>query len=508
MKETQGQMHWAAAGVRLGWSPDRGPIYHQLIEQIIAFIATGKLMPGQRLPSSRELATTLGLSRTTTSRALDQLIAEGYLTSEPRRGLFVASDLPPMSPDPAQTPPSQRPPQDQQATTTEIIGFSSLPDYRQFPARAWAASLRRSWLKPSPSLLNGNASSGFRSLKEAIAEYLHQVRSLDCDASNILVTGGNRDALGLITHTLKQQQPEAHWWVESPSYPPLREAVQHNVEHCHWLELDDQGLMLPPEDSPAIVVATPCQHFPLGQPMSRARRQAWQERLNAGNSWLIEDDYDNEFRYEGTPSVPLFQADHSGHTLLIGSFSKVMFKALRLGFIVAPTELGASLQASQDALGAGASAAMQPALADFMGRGHFSRHLNRMRRHQRQQRDRMCRLLEEYLQQWCEWQAPAGGMHLVVWLRPALTIHHHGKPLDQWLSDRLRAQAIRLDPLSHYYPHSYHCHSPESHSPEPRPSVQAVHQGFVVGFTGGQESESRRILEALRGQLIAWQGMR
>ncbi|GEN24173.1 GntR family transcriptional regulator [Halomonas cupida] len=494
MKKSKGQMQWGAAGIRLGWRPDGGPIYRQLIEQVIASIATGKLMPGQRLPSSRELATTLGLSRTTTARALDQLIAEGYLTSEPRRGLFVASDLPPMSRGPAQRSSAARPRYEQEKTApAEIIGFSSLPDYRQFPARAWAASLRRSWLRPSPSLLNGDASSGFWSLKTAIVDYLHQVRSVDCGASNIIITGGNRDALGLITHTLKQQQPEAHWWVESPGYPPVREALQHNVEHCHWLELDDQGLILPPSNDTAIVVATTCQHFPLGQPMSRARRQAWQKRLNAGNTWLIEDDYDNEFRYEGSPSVPLFQADHSGHTLLIGSFSKVMFKGLRLGFIVAPASLRARLQASQNALGNGASAAMQPALADFMRQGHFSRHLNRMRRHQRQQRDRMCELLKEYLQEWCEWRPPSGGMHVVVYLRPALaTQQQSGKPLDQWLTDQLRKQAIKLDPLSRYYPLV-------------QPSTQTILQGFVVGFTGGEESESRRTLTALRHQLIAWQ---
>ncbi|ALM53698.1 PLP-dependent aminotransferase family protein [Halomonas huangheensis] len=482
----QDHAQWGAAGVRLGWSKHNGPIYRQLIEQITASIASGKLVSGQRLPSSRELATTLGLSRTTTARALDQLIAEGYLNSEPRRGLFVAADLPPAPPRAARR--SSAGEQAADSVNTDIASFTSLPDYRQFPARAWAASLRRSWLKPSPSLLNGDASSGTHSLKTAIADYLHQVRGVDCEAHNIIVTGGNRDALSLITHALKQQSPEAHWWVESPSYPPLRETIRHNVEHCHWLELDDDGLTLPTDDTPAIVVATPCQHFPLGQTMSRARRQAWQERLSAGNSWLIEDDYDNEFRYEGLPGVPLFQADHSGHTLLIGSFSKVMFKGLRLGFIVTPPALRARLLDSQSALGNAASAAMQPALADFMRQGHFSRHLNRMRRHQRQQRDQMCELLEEYLSEWCQWQRPAGGMHLVVYLRPALVEQQEqNKPTDQWLADKLREEAIRLDPLSRYYPY--------------RSDDNRVRQGFVIGFTGGESSNARRILSALQKQL-------
>ncbi|QEM83232.2 PLP-dependent aminotransferase family protein [Halomonas binhaiensis] len=521
MKKIQGQKKLTASGLRLTWSRNGTAIYAQLIEQVIAAIHDGRLQPGERLPSSRQLADTLGVSRTTTARALDQLLAEGYVTSEPRRGLFIAhsatdlarpSSRRSISPSRVITEPA-RP-----SRFTETASgmphspgetryrLSALPDYRLFPARAWAASLRRSWLSPSREVLHGSAPGGLFVLREAIAEYLHQVRGVTVAAQQIVVTGGNRDSLSLVCHALKITAADAGWWLEAPCYPPIREAIDHYGKHARWLALDDEGLTLPPGPGPDIVVCTPCQHFPLGTGMSRQRRQAWLQRLSEGNTWMVEDDYDNEFRYEGAATVPLFQADHSEHTLLLGSFSKVMFKGLRLGYIVAPPSMCATLEASQSALGNTASLAMQPALADFMHQGNFGRHLNRMRRHYRQRRDALLVLLEEYLSTWCEWDLPAGGMHVLVRLRPPLNealpesrvpsdkTQATTRSWDQWIAETLRHEGIAIDPLSRYYP-------ADRGSPANRGQDILVRTGFILGFTDWNEADAHHLLGRLRNAL-------
>lgn len=490
----------------------------QLIEQVIAAIHDGRLQPGERLPSTRQLADTLGVSRTTTARALDQLLAEGYVTSEPRRGLFIAhsaTDLarpgPRRSAEPSHV--TKEPTRSSRFTNATSgmpppgearYRLSALPDYRLFPARAWAASLRRSWLVPSREVLHGSAPGGLFVLREAIARYLHQVRGVTVSPQQIVVTGGNRDSLSLVCHALKTTVADAGWWLEAPCYPPIREAIDHYGQHARWLTLDDEGLRLPSGSGPNIVVCTPCQHFPLGTGMSRQRRQAWLQRLSEGNTWMVEDDYDNEFCYEGPATMPLFQADHAERTLLLGSFSKVMFKGLRLGYIVAPPSMCATLEASQNALGNTASLAMQPALADFMRQGNFGRHLNRMRRHYRQRRDALLGLLDDYLSPWCEWTLPAGGMHVLVRLRPPLEGLSSDKtqPWDQRIAETLRQEGIGLDPLSRYYPIDYP--ADDARSPHDSPgNAQSgmVGSGFILGFTDWDEADARYLLGHLREAL-------
>jgi len=260
------------------------------------------------------------------------------------------------------------------------LAFDSGADVSVFPSKEWAASMRRSWLKPDWRVLNGDYESGFPALKEAIRDYLYQVRGLQCHSEQVFLTAGNRDALLQLQHVFVNVAKKAKWWVEDPTYLPIIETLsqQGNVG---LLPMDDDGTRLQPADDSSfspnnVAVLTPGRQYPLGITMSSPRRQEWIQRLQDPSSswWLVEDDYDNEFVYQGRSNVPLMQtASLHGvakeRLFFIGSFSKVLFRGLRLGFIIAPLKHVKQLARSQKLLGSSVSLPIQPAVADFMIQG-------------------------------------------------------------------------------------------------------------------------------------------
>lgn len=453
-----------------------GPYYQQLIDQVKAGIRLTRLNPGDKLPSSRQLAVSLGVSRSTVARAYEALLAEGFLVSEAKRGLFVApgarvllnSVHPPRRDLPVEPPP--------------VVVCDSGADVSAFPARDWAASMRRSWLKPDLQVLEGSYSGGYPPLKEAIADYLYRVRGVSCGAEQVFVTSGNRDALSILQHTLDAQTAGAHWLLENPTYTPMRALLGNRASGLGALEVDAEGARLPPpSDSPQVAIITPNRQYPLGVSMSPTRRQAWLQAMQKAPSlWLIEDDYDNEFVYQGRMGVPLIQADTQGRSFLLGSFSKVLFRGLRLGFVVVPHSQVERFRDSQQALGASASLPIQPVLTDFMRHGRFDRHLNRMRRHYRLKRDRLLGLLANHLRRWCDWQAPHGGMHIRVMLKPDWLAKRPTAVWDRQIAKDLMEINLRLEVLSDHYV-------------APETGVQ----GFLLGFSNPSEATMSLVVQAL-----------
>lgn len=466
------------------WSVElqHGKRYQQLIEHIKRGITTGLWSSGDRLPSSRQLAAMLGISRTTTSRAYDHLIAEGFLVSEPKRGVRVADTRWAVA-----LPKKTRP---LLAPARHDIRCDSGADSTVFPARQWAASMRRAWVKPDTQLLEGRYTTGYPLLKEAIADYLQRSCGLDCIAEQILVTAGNRDALVLLQHALESVVPNAQWWLEDPSYGPMRTLLQQRRRGVQCLPVDDEGAQLPLASvRPQVALLTPNRQYPLGMSMSSARRQAWLQTLQEQNLWVIEDNYDTEFTYQGRPQLPLMQADHQDSIALVGSFSKVLFRGLRLGYVVVPLSWVDSMARSQRALGGSAALPVQPVLADFMLNGSFDRHLNRMRRHYREKRDVLLSLLAEHLNPWLDWQSPSGGMHVRASIKPAWLARRrepNSRFWDQQIAQRLLTQGIELNVLSTHYD-----------------NASACQQGFILGFSQPSSIEMQQVVRAIAEQFSA-----
>ena len=480
--------------------PDQGPYYQQLIDQILQAIAAGQLSPGDRLPGSRTLAQALGVSRSTLVHAYERLIAEGILISRAKRGVFVA-DQPQPGIQPRLTfnsTPAPRP-----------LAFDSGADTQVFPNRHWQKSLRAGWQTPDPGVLDDAYATGYPDLKLAIVEYLHQLRGLNCSPEQVFITAGNRDALTLLRHTFSRISPGSRWLTETPSHSPIRHlladwATSSPRPTPFLLPVDEEGCRTPArEPQPSIVLLTPNRQYPSGVALSSERRQQWLQLLRERQVWVVEDDYDSEFSYQGRTGRPLMQADRSGRVFFLGSFSKVLFRGLRLGFILAPLEHCASLCHSREQLGGAAALPMQPVLTEFMRSGEFGRHINRMRRHYRSKRYCLLHLVEQHLAPWCDWRSPQGGMHLIIHLRPAVIAQYRTRtsstqthPLvDQQIAASLLSEGIQLEPLSTHHGH------PDQILREPDAMPSAPVEGFILGFTRPDEDSMRTMLLAMRAQL-------
>ncbi|WP_028303539.1 PLP-dependent aminotransferase family protein [Oceanospirillum maris] len=521
-----------------------GPFYQQLIDQILLGIKQQRLKPFDRLPSSRNLAQSLGTSRSTVVNAYDRLIAEGILTSQLKSGVFVAEQsayilqsikLAPVQLLDSQPIPQPEPPRETiyplESEVSEILpeplSFSSGIDGTVFPEQSWLKSMRSSWINPDPLVLEDGYPTGLPQLKQAVAEYLYQLRGLACKPQQILITAGSRDALTLLRRTFIKISPNSRWLAENPAYPPIHRLIeswqplsspsssvskisttrsQPSIPPTYLLPLDQEGCCLPSAlgtessrpKAPPIVLLTPNRQYPTGIALSPQRRQQWLKHLQEEQCWLVEDDYDNEFSFNGKSGLPLMQADHSGRTFFVGSFSKVLFRGLRLGFIVAPDAYYSALEESRAELGSSAALPMQPVVAEFMKNGEFARHVNRMRRHYRQKRDFLLQQIERHLSQWFDWQVPQGGMHLLIRfkadvieaIKDKMGLSLGSTLLDQQIAEDLMVKGIRLLPLSQHFADADYLTS------------ALDQQGFILGFTAPTESSMATMVLALKHALI------
>lgn len=429
------------------------PLHQQLTEALRQMILSGRAAPGTRLPASRQLARDLSVSRQTTLTALDQLLAEGYLETRPGAGTYVARDLPHLAPPPAPAP---------IATPTAPIParpfHPGAPDMAQFPHAVWARHLDRAWRRPAPELLALPDPFGWPPLRAAIAAHLAAWRGLDRPGAQVMITSGATETFELLARALFR--PGHGVLVESPGYGPMRSALTRAGLAITRMAVDDDGAILPDGARACGVIVTPSRHYPMGMTLPLARRLALIDWARRTNAWVIEDDYDSEFRYTGAPLPPLAALD-AERVVYVGSFSKLLSPALRLGYAVLPQALLAPLRAALAETGPRASLIPQPALASFMESGEFATHLRRMRRlyGQRQAvlRAALARALPEHLI-----AAPdPAGMHLLCRPGPALE-----QVPDTEIAAIARDAGITLRALSAYWP--------DGDGP----------QGLVLGYAG------------------------
>ena len=354
-------------------------------------ILDGVLRSGQRVPSTRALAVELGVSRIVALTAYEQLLHEGYLTGRVGSGTFVSAGLPddalrsapvarggvrsaPMRHTPR---PAPRPRDDGGLRPFRV----SLPALDRFPNAIWARLVARHAHALTPALMAYGDPAGLGALRSAIAEHLRIARAARCEAGQVLIVSGSQAALRICAAVLLGRGDRVA--IEEPGYPGARAALGASGAELAPVAVDDAGLDVAALDALGARVraayVTPSHQYPLGASMSAARRLAlldWAERRGA---WVIEDDYDSEYRYVSRPLGALQGMDAQDRVIYVGTFSKVLFPSIRVGYLVIPPALWEAFVRAREALDLFSPTLYQLALADFLREGHFTRHLRRMR---------------------------------------------------------------------------------------------------------------------------------
>lgn len=443
------------------------PVFEQICDNIRQRVTRGDLTHGTRLPATRALATELGVSRSTVVTAYEQLVAEGYLSSLQGSGYTIRAMEGVEFTAPKPTLPRRAEPE---VTATRLPFAPGYPDMRLFPYRQWAKSVARVCRTNPQAMLLGGAAFGNFELRRAIAGHVAEWRGITADPAQIIVTAGSADALEICTRTLARQGDGIG--LENPGYPPLRRFADARGLLTHFLPVDDHGAQLPrPDQHVRLAVLTPSHQFPLGGAMSPDRRQAFITWADRTGGWIIEDDYDSEFRYAGRPIPAMAGFDGLNRTIYVGSFSKIFSNTLRLGYLIVPQPLIDRFRTALEQFGLRASYMPQQALAEFIRDGEFYRHLRRVRRTYAERRkyllDRLTRDFAD-VGSLVDHQA---GMQVAFHLRPDLD--------DNILAARAQAQGLNVETLSHY------C------------AAKAGHNGFLLGYCGFSVDELEMALSRL-----------
>jgi GntR family transcriptional regulator / MocR family aminotransferase len=364
----------------------KASLQEQLSIAIRRCIQTGALTAGEFLPSSREFAKDLSVSRNTVVAAYDRLLGEGYLEAEPKRGVYVRQELDSKRiggnskfpiPD-AQHPTLHH----SEAVCRPPLPFRPCqPDVGLFPIALWNRMRTRAMKKLGDGLLHYQSrfALGVPSLRFALAEYLSKSRGVRCEWKQIAITGGSQQALFLLAQLLVKTGDRV--LLEEPGYPGARQAMEHAGARVQTMSVDEQGV-IPPETPRAarIIYTTPSRQFPTGACLPVARRLAMLSAAKQANAWLIEDDYDSEFRYTRPPLPSLHSLDSTGRVIYLGSMSKVLFPSLRIGYLVLPQELVSAFESLRWIVDDHGPLIDQATLAEFISAGAFYTHIRRCRK--------------------------------------------------------------------------------------------------------------------------------
>jgi GntR family transcriptional regulator / MocR family aminotransferase len=469
----------------------RMPLYRQIYNAYRTTIVNGTLRPGQRVPSTRGLALELGVSRIPVLDAYAQLMAEGYFQSRAGAGTAVSLSLPDQSvllephkvrsaatrrgrlPDIAKTPF----PPDSIAAPLWVRGWGAFSvgqvASEQFPLRVWNGLVTRHGRTTTSQSLDYCHPMGLKTLREAVAVYLRTARAVRCEAQQIMIVSGSQQALDISARVLLE--PGSRVWMEEPGYRFARRVFALNNCAVVPVPVDEEGLNVrvgvkqSPKARAALV--TPSHQYPLGATMSASRRLQLLDWAERSRSWILEDDYDSEYRYEGLPISSLQGLDPNSRVVYIGTFSKVLFPSLRLGYLVIPEDLVDRFVSVRLAMDIGPSTFNQEVLADFIREGHFSRHIRRTRMLLQERRNALVQSLEEELGPRVEITGEQAGMHLCIRLDDIS---------DQKIADRAARTDLWLVPLSSSYAGS------------------ASRQGFILGFGSVAAKEMSNAVRKLR----------
>jgi GntR family transcriptional regulator/MocR family aminotransferase len=458
----------------------------QLTHQLRQLISTGQIGKGGVLPSSRCLARDLAVSRNTVTYAFEQLAAEGYIEMSQGRRAAVAANMDERVVGTESRPAQARQPKpilspwaSRLANMDWPLSYQAafrplrpgLADAREFPNEIWARCLRRSAAR------RGRGEQGpvnRPGLQQALRDYLQSSRGVRADADHIFILPTAQAALTLIAATVIA--PGDCVWTEDPGYPGAAAAFRAAGARVIGVRLDEQG-MRPTTSAaaPKVIFTTPSHQHPTGRLMSVVRRSELLAAAKPGKTWIVEDDYDGEFHYDGRPVPALQGLDSLSRVFYVGTFSKAMTPDFRLGYVVAPPALARTMEIAQRHMGLIASAHVQEALSDFISDGHFLAHVRRMRRVYRARRDHLVERLERQLGDVLAAEVPPGGMHLVARLREGAA--------DKAVAQRLIEAGVEVRALS-----SLSLERPRDH-------------GLLLGFTAWRESEISAAVRTMAASL-------
>ncbi len=404
------------------------PLHRQLYDGYREAILDGRLRPGQRLPSTRTLANELGVSRMPVVLAFEQLVAEGYVQSRVGAGSFVSAALQASEPRAiaAPRPGRRRLPREALPVNAEpwLASWGPFriahPAVDEFPVEVWTRIVSRRSRALSRRQMMYSDPMGFAPLREVLAEHLRTVRSVRCTADQIMIVSGSQQALVVAGRALLA--PGDAVWIEEPGFPGARDALAIAGARPIAVPVDDDGLDVAAgiargSDVRAAYV-TPSHQYPLGVIMTAPRRIQLLEWARRRGAWLIEDDYDSEYRYDNQPIASLQGLDTDRRVIYIGTFSKVLFPALRIGYLVIPPDLVARFRRIREALDNSPPPFYQAVLHDFIRDGHLARHLRRMRAIYAERRRVLVAALERELGDGVRVAGDLAGMHVVVLLPP------------------------------------------------------------------------------------------
>jgi GntR family transcriptional regulator / MocR family aminotransferase len=472
----------------------RKSLYRQIYEGYRSAIVNNKLRPGQRIPSTRVLAAELGVSRFPALNAYAQLLAEGYFESRVGAGTVVSSSLPDRfasaerssvrlaAPKSGVRPVAHR--------STQFASMESLPwlqgrgafgvgqvAFELFPLHIWSQLVARRCRKMNVKSSHYGEQMGSHALRETVASYLRTARSLRCEAEQVMIVSGSQEALEISARVLLD--PGSRVWMEEPGYELARDVFALAGCRTVPVPVDEEGINVEigmrRSRMARLAFVTPSHQFPLGASLSAARRFQLLEWAQSTGAWIIEDDYDSEYRYESMPIASLQGLDANARVIYVGTFSKVLFPALRLGYLVVPPDLVPRFVAIRRVMDLGPPTFFQEVLADFIGEGHFARHIRRMRTVYRERRSALVNAIRKEFGSKVELLGGDAGMHLVVTLPEAKR--------DWELAERAARQKLWLWPLTRAY------------------MGKASRSGFILGFGSTPIEEIPGAVRQLRSLL-------
>ena len=456
------------------------PLHRQLYRQLRELIETRGLPSGMALPSTRALAKDVGIGRNTVIAAYDQLSLEGFLGTVRGSGPLV-NELPAYTPHPKrlnQTGESvlsvrgrMMSEQPYHHGKPGISAFHpGLPDADNFPFNTWSKLLTKRAKQARGDLFGTYHVAGYPPLCEAIARYLMTSRGVNCRPEQIIITNGAQSAFDLLARLLID--PGDPVWMEEPGYYGAGAAFLAAGAKLHPLHVNDAGWNLePPAQRPRVIFVTPSCHYPLGLTMPMQQRLMLMRMASDWNGWIIEDDYDSEYRFQGQPIPALQGVAAESRVIFVGTFAKILFPAMRLGYMVVPMNIRDRVMSALSATGQFAPLITQAALADFMNEGHLARHLRRMRRLYTERRQYFLEQFERHLTPWMELHPTDSGIQLVGLFRISCN--------DRQIAVEAGKQGVNVSPLSMQYRRT------------------AKQSGLLMGFAAADASLTRRSMSVL-----------
>jgi len=464
------------------------PLYRWLYEQLRVAILEGRLQPGSRLPATRDLGQAYRLSRATIVSAFEQLKSEGYVEGRTGSGTYVSKILPEQLLHASPERDQHRLPHKHIALSAyarRLQPFRSTPTqpvraFRTnqcaldlFPTALWAQVAARRLRRASAKLLAGGETLGYRPLREVVAQYLNTSRGVKCTADQVLIVSGAQEGFDRTARLLLNPGEPA--WMEYPGYPGAAVVLRAAGAKICGVPVDEEGLDLTSGiqrfPRPKLVYVTPAHQFPLGVAMSLRRRLALLEWARKAGVLIFEDDYDSEYRYSGRPVPALQGLDRAGVVIFGGSFSAVMFPALRLGYLVVPPEMVDVFAAAQSVSTHHPPLLGQAVLCDFISEGHFARHIRRMREVYADRLGVLLKSAREKLAGEIEISNVEAGLQTIGWLRTDVSADALARAAEK--------RNVELKSLSRYY------------------FGRTPRNGLVLGFASVEPRELRRGVEEL-----------